>query len=425
MSTPTPSAAAASQVKDGTTPNSLKNDEIERYSRQLLLPAFGVRGQCRLRDRRVLIIGMGGLGCPAALYLAGAGVGVLGLVDRPGDVVERSNLHRQMAHSDAHVGIGKVESAAVAISALNPLVRLETHKEIVPRNAVELVRAYDLVLDCTDNVMSRYLVNDACAVAGVPLVSGSAIGLEGQLTVYGLKPDTPCYRCIFPQPPPPSCVGSCDSAGVLGPVPGTIGTLQALEALKVLADIRGAVTLAGKLLLFDAAESSFRTVKLRKRMPTCSACGESPRFDVAHFDYAAFAAGELNGTASSSSTDGKLDSCYRISPQVFASMRKALSTPSPQDAELPYLLIDVRPEAQFAMCALEEARSVPLTTLSSQAVLQPIAQESRTVVVVCRRGNASQKAVQILLGNGASNVVDVRGGLQAWHHEIDGNFPLY
>lgn len=398
----------------------LPGADVERYSRQLLLPSFGLDGQVRLRSARVLIVGVGGLGCPAALYLSGAGVGTLGLVDRPGEVVERSNLHRQIAHKNANVGMDKVTSAEMAIRALNPSVNLVSHKKIDPTNAVQLVSGYDIVLDCTDNVRSRYLVNDACVAARVPLVSGSAIGLEGQLTVYGLHESTPCYRCLFPKPPPPQCVGSCDSAGVLGPVPGTIGTLQALEALKILAGIQGAESLAGRLLLFDAASAEFRTVKLRHRVQHCPACGDCPSIVVANFDYDTFAFGRAPPSQGGSGQAPKgLPDSRRISAKQYAEMRERARSSTSH-----FLLLDVRPRAQFAMCALEEARNIPEDELRG-ALLDSLRAEQRPVIIVCRRGNASQRAAKTLLDAGLNDVVDVRGGLQAWHHEVDKEFPLY
>jgi adenylyltransferase and sulfurtransferase len=392
--------------------------EVERYSRQMLLPQVGVRGQRLLRSAKALIVGVGGLGCPAGLYLAGAGVGVLGLVDRPGDVVERSNLHRQIAHGDARVGMDKVESAAIAIRALNPTVEIRTHAAFDAGTAVALASGYDVVLDCTDNVASRYLVSDACAASRTPLVSGSAIGLDGQLTVYCLDDETPCYRCIFPVPPPPSCVGSCASAGVLGPVPGTIGTLQALEAVKILAKIDGAAPLASRLLLFDASDMVFRTVKLRGRDKRCTVCGEEAAFRVDEFDYEAFAA-----TCGGSGKESPLPENWRIDVAALRAML-AVSTTEP------LLLLDVRPQEQFEMCSLRESMSLPLSVMRTdssrvQAVRRMVACQPMPIVVLCRRGNQSQDGVRLLRQSGIDNVVDVIGGLQAWHQEVDKSFPLY
>lgn len=401
----------------------MSTSDVERYSRQLLLPQFGVRSQKRLRNGRVLVVGLGGLGCPAALYLAGAGVATLGLVDRPHDTVEKTNLHRQIAHAEARVGMDKVLSAELAILALNSSVVVEKHHQFVPTNAVQLVRNYDVVLDCTDNVSSRYLISDACATARVPLVSGSAIGMEGQLTVYCSRQDTPCYRCVFPQPPPPDCVGSCDSAGVLGPVPGIIGTMQALETLKLLGQIQRTTPLERKLLLFDATESTFRSVKLRARSEKCAACGDNPTVDVSSFDYGKFALGISQQADDPSEASGnshpatsKMGSGTRVSVEEFCELRKDPSQ---------YHLIDVRPATEFEMCHLEEAKNYPLSSLESSNLFTHSAYDEKPIVFICRRGNASQKAVQFALNDGAKNVVDVVGGLQSWHHNIDINFPLY
>lgn len=402
--------------------NKLTRDQIDRYNRQLLLPQFGLDSQAHLLESRVLIIGAGGLGCPAALYLAGAGVGVIGLVDRPDEVVEKSNLHRQIAHNEHHVGHNKVKSAQIAIHALNSSVCIETHDEIVPANAVQLVSKYHLVLDCTDNVKSRYLISDACATARVPLVSGAAIGLEGQLTVYCSSDDTPCYRCIFPTPPPPSCVGSCDTAGVLGPVPGIIGTLQALEALKLLARVKNTSVLESKLLLFDAADTSFRTVKLRSRVNTCAVCGENPSVNVATFNYDAFATSsqsakqvETNPNAPST-TAPSLSSRYRITAEQLAEIREDSTS---------YRLIDVRPKSQFDICHLEEAENHPVSAPEAFVEALLSGKDDRRTILICRRGNSSQKALDLALKNRVADAVDVIGGLTSWQETVDQEFLLY
>lgn len=406
---------------DVSIPSPFAAPEVERYSRQMLLPQVGIRGQTLLRSSRILIVGVGGLGCPAALYLAGAGVGTLGLVDRPGDLVEASNLHRQIAHSTARVGSGKAASAAAAVRALNPCVRVLLPPAFDAASAAALAADYDVVLDCTDNVAARYLVSDACAVARTPLVSGSAIGLDGQLAVYCLNDGDPCYRCVFPTPPPPSCVGSCAAEGVLGPVPGTIGTLQALEALKIVGRMPGTKPLAARLLVFDGAEMEFRTVKLRGRDRGCRACGEGEAFSVSDFDYEAFAKGEGEGQAKE-----MLPKEWRIEVEVLEKMRK-------DAGESPFVLIDVRPKAQFEMCSLRDACSFPIDELRQDASLvqkvRGLGEEGsageRPVVVLCRSGNKSQEGVRILRENGLGNAVDVKGGLKAWHDRIDSSFPSY
>lgn len=396
--------------------------DVERYSRQMLLPELGVRGQSMLTNSKALVIGLGGLGCPAAIYLAGAGVGTIGLVDRPGDVVEISNLHRQIAHAEDRVGSNKVESAAIAIKALNSNVEIQKHEEFAPRSAASLVAQYDIVLDCTDNVSSRYLASDACAASRTPLVSGSAIGLAGQLTVYCLSEETPCYRCVFPFPPPPSCVGSCASSGVLGPVAGTIGTLQALEALKILGGIDRATILESRLLLFDAADMVFRTVKLRGRAKNCVACSLDSEFSLSSFDYQLFALGGKEAR-----TDLLLSSENRIGVRTLAEMCNKV-------AERPFLLLDVRPKEQFDMCSLPGSVNIPMNALRADtsafrkswiALGRTNSSEDLPIVVICRRGNQSQDGVRILQERGYISTVDVEGGLQEWHREVDSSFPLY
>lgn len=393
-------------------PEPLTSAEVERYSRQLLLPSFGVDGQLALHRARVLIVGLGGLGCPSALYLAGAGVGCLGLVDIPGEVVAVSNLHRQIAHNTAgaETALPKTESLKTALNALNPHVAIELHEEFTSKSAVELCGKYDVVLDCSDNVATRYLTSDACAAAGAPLVSGAALGTDGQCSVMcptEASPDTPCYRCVFPTPPPAACVGACDSAGVLGPVTGIVGSIMALEAMKLLA-MPSAPTLGGRLLIVDGMHSEFRTVKLRPRKKCCEACGENRTLDVINFDYKSF---ESQGAA----VKPILEDSMRISVSELHRLRQE---------EAAFLLLDVRPDTEFRICSLEGSISVPINTLDDKKASELVAEHSR-VVVICRRGNKSQAAALRLLQAGANDVVDVRGGLQAWHREVDLTFPLY
>ncbi|KIY99793.1 adenylyltransferase andsulfurtransferase MOCS3/UBA4 [Monoraphidium neglectum] len=269
---------------DFLSPHGLSKSQAERYSRQLVLPAFGAAAQARLCASSALIVGCGGLGAPAALYLAAAGVGCLGLVDR--DAVEISNLHRQIIHSEDRAGVHKATSAAAAVAALNSGVRVEPFLNgLRPGNAAEMVMSYDVIIDASDNAPTRYLLNDACVAAGRPLVSAAAVGTDGQLTVYCHGEDGPCYRCLFPEPPAPGNCARCADAGVLGPVPGVMGVLQALEAIKLLTGIGKPLT--RQLLLFDALSGRFTTVKLRARSPGCAACGGA----------AAGSAGQQNGAA--------------------------------------------------------------------------------------------------------------------------------
>lgn len=387
----------------------LTPSDIQRYSRQLILPQFGPSSQTTLKTSRVLIIGLGGLGSPAALYLSGAGIGTLGLSDNETDLVELSNLPRQPLHPESHLNLPKLTSALKTLHLHNPSTSLHTHPAITSTNAVPIIRKYHLVLDCTDTVLTRYLISDACAVTNTPLVSGAALALCGQLAV--LCGPAPCYRCLFPVAPPPEAVGSCDANGVLAPVPGLIGTLQALEAIKVLTGVGD--TLQGRLLLFDGGDAVFRTVKVRGKVDGCVACGEGKRIDVATFDYVAFVGGV--GCAPRVTVEAK----WRVSPEQFAAMRKK------EKKKGGYRLVDVRPQVEFEICHLEEAESVPLETLESSDIFDRHANDKTHTVFICRRGNASQEAVQMALDHNIDDVADVIGGLQAWHHHVDKTFPLY
>lgn len=260
--------------------SSLTSEELARYGRQMLVPGFGAATQTSLRSLRVLIVGAGGLGCPAALYLAGAGVGTIAIIDD--DVVETSNLHRQIGHCDAFLGQPKAASLCAALRRINPAVTAIAHvARLGPRNSADLVRAADIVLDCSDNPATRYLVNDACVLAGRPLVSGAALGTNGQLSVHAPGAG-PCYRCVNPVPPAREAVGSCADHGVLGPVTGVIGALQAMEVLKIVS-ARASVhpspiePLTGRMLVWDSADARMRNVALRPRSPECSVCGTEPR----------------------------------------------------------------------------------------------------------------------------------------------------
>lgn len=413
----------------GTDTRDLTNDDIQRYSRQLLLPQFGTGSQKRLKASSALIVGLGGLGAPASLYLAGAGVGTLGILDRPDDAVEMSNLHRQILYTTADTNTtSKTLLTAQHLRARNPHVNIVTHETepLTAKNAVSLANSYDIVLDCTDNVLTRYLLGDACAISRTPLISGAAIGLSGQLCVLSSSPDTPCYRCLFPQPPPPHCVGSCDAAGVLGPVPGVIGTLQALEAIKLLARFHSSEPLQGTLLLFDATTSSFRPVKMRPRVSTCPACGDHVSIDMQTYDYDAF----VNGSDSKGTPTAKfpiIDPKYRISVEEFAAIRSSQKG----GAGSGYTLIDVRPAPEYAICHLNEAESVPLSSIHSSSNLDALVRRindmgpGHKTIFLCRRGNASQRALAKLQTAGANNVFDIVGGLEAWRCNVDNKFPTY
>lgn len=415
----------------------LSNNEIRRYSRHLLLREFGCRSHIRVKSSRVLIVGLGGLGTPAALYLAGAGVGTLGLAERRSDKVEESNLHRQIAYTSENIGVVKTTALCEALQQRNAQVKVVVHNEdggLTPTNAVRLCAAYDVVLDCTDNVKARYVVGDACAVAKTPLVSGAAIGLNGQLSVHSVFSVSPCYRCIFPSPPPPHCVGSCDAAGVLGPVPGVIGTMQAIEALKLVSHFQGAVPLDQKLLLYDAATVEFRKVRLPSRKRDCVACGTGVSFDITAFDYDRFVSGEDATSPGHSIVNAMNDLAdLRISVQEFARLRdsgtavKLTDSIDHREYRQVYSLIDVRSVTEFSICHLQEALNIPLASLDMQSVTAQINEfaRHRKTILICRRGNASKHALLALRSAGAQNVHDVVGGLDQWHQDIDNGFPMY
>ncbi|KAJ8904698.1 hypothetical protein NDN08_001216 [Rhodosorus marinus] len=405
--------ASTAQEEENGVRQAFSNDVLERYSRQMLLLRFGVEGQKRLSQKSVLVIGAGGLGCPAAMYLASAGVGRLGLLDR-GDSVDRSNLHRQIGHTDASVGADKCLSLRDSLMRINPgssICTLSTG--ITAKFALQLILPFDIVLDCTDNVESRYIISDACAALRKPLVSGSAIGFEGQLSVYCDSEESPCYRCIFPSPPPPDCVGSCDTAGVLGPVPGVIGTMQAVEALKLAAEIEGAEVCSRRMVLYDGLSCETRVIRLRSRSKTCRACGNpedsSQRIvNPAEFDYGSFT---LAGScATPQSTDqGRL--------RATALLDKGRL----KDA----LCIDVRPKEQFDMCSIGGFQNIPITKLSKELITIQNRVGDKEIILICRRGVDSATAVSMMRKAGIENATDVIGGLDAWRQECNPEFPTY
>ncbi|XP_022189805.2 adenylyltransferase and sulfurtransferase MOCS3 [Nilaparvata lugens] len=401
------------------TKNNLSNKDIARYSRQIIVPNVGVGGQCKLKQSSVLIVGAGGLGCPSSLYLVGAGIGRIGIIDY--DVVEENNLHRQLLHSEKSVGEKKVKSAAEALKRLNEDLEVdEYYLSLDSSNAMDVVSKYDVVIDASDNVATRYLLNDACVLSGKPLVSGSALQMEGQLTVYNHN-GGPCYRCLYPTPPPPHTVSNCSDAGVLGVVPGVIGVLQALEAIKVLLGQTG--TLDSRLLLFDASESTFRNVKLRKKDANCAVCGQSPTITQL-IDYVQFCGSSPNDKDKGITL---LDDKERIS---------AVELSKKIESEEKFLLIDVRMENEFEICALPRSVNIPITNMEKARYVEEIKEEIKSktdnhsvpVFIVCRRGNDSQKAVRLLqtiCGDLRVEFKDIKGGLHDWTRTVDSNFPIY
>jgi adenylyltransferase/sulfurtransferase len=375
----------------------LSRAEVYRYSRHLILPEVGVEGQQKLKAASILLVGAGGLGSPAALYLAAAGVGHLGMVDF--DVVDESNLQRQVLHGTKDVGQSKLDSARARISDLNPHVDVAIYQtRLTAHNALDILRGYDLVIDGTDNFATRYLTNDACVLLNIPNVYGSIFRFEGQVSVFA-TPHGPCYRCLFREPPPPGLVPSCAEGGVLGVLPGTIGTLQATEAIKLLLGV--GEPLVGRLLLYDALQARFRTVNLRKD-PNCPACGT--REIRALIDYDAFC-----GVA----TPVDETDVPEITPlELAARLQRG-------DA---LELIDVREVAEWQVARIDAARLVPLATLpSAYATLDP----ERDVVVHCKSGGRSARAVRQLRAAGFRRVWNLAGGIQRWSTEIDPNIPRY
>ncbi len=377
----------------------LTNEEIRRYSRHLLMPEVGLTGQKKLKAASVLIIGAGGLGSPAALYLAAAGVGRIGLVDF--DVVDESNLQRQILHGTSWVGKPKLASAKARLLDLNPDIVVETYETVLTSaNALEVLKDYDIIIDGTDNFPTRYLVNDACVFLGKPLVYGSIFRFEGQATVFDARVG-PCYRCLYPEPPPPGLVPSCAEGGVFGVLPGVIGAIQATEAIKLI--IGQGEPLIGRLLLYDALSMRFRELKLRKN-PTCPVCGENPTIREL-IDYEAFCGVPIY--------EHEVRTEFDITPQELKAMLE-------RDGRQ-VVLLDVREPHEWEICRLEGALLIPLRELPERLhQLDP----TREYVVYCKTGARSAQATRIMQAAGL-RVRNLRGGINAWSREVDPSVPLY
>jgi sulfur-carrier protein adenylyltransferase/sulfurtransferase len=383
----------------------LSPEETLRYGRHLILPEVGPGGQRRLKAARVLLVGAGGLGSPAALYLAAAGVGTLGIVDF--DVVDASNLQRQVLHSTADVGRPKLDSARDRIAALNPHVAVEAHPvRLTSANAREIVRGYDVVLDGSDNFPTRYLVNDACVLEGKPNVYGSILRWEGQASVFWAG-HGPCYRCLFAEPPPPGLVPSCAEAGVLGVLPGIVGSVQALEAVKLVLG-RGE-PLLGRLLLFDALRMRFREMRLR-RDPECPACGDRPTL-TGLIDYERFCGLEPAGAP----TEPSMSDVPEMTPTELKARL---------DRGERLTIVDVREPFEWEIGNLEPqgARLIPLGELPQRfAEIDP----ADEVVLQCRSGARSARALEFLRGQGYGRLHNLAGGILAWSDEVDPSVPKY
>ena len=376
----------------------LSPEEIRRYSRHLILPEVGLAGQQRLKAASVLLVGAGGLGSPLALYLAAAGIGRLGLVDF--DVVDASNLHRQVLHGTRDVGRSKLASARDRLHDVNPHVHLECHEtRLTSENALALVGDYDVVADGTDNFPTRYLVNDASVLTGTPNVYGSIFRFEGQVSVFGVR-EGPCYRCLYPEPPPPGLVPSCAEGGVLGILPGIVGTLQATEVIKLLCGIGD--PLVGRLLLFDALAMTFRTMKVRKN-PDCPLCGDAPSL-TGLIDYE-----QLCGIPQAAEVDV---------PEITVVELKARL----DRGEKPFLL-DVRKPHEYDIANLG-APLIPVDELAAR-LDELAAYRDREIIVHCRPGVRSARAVRLLRAEGFAHAVNLKGGILAWSAEVDPAIPQY
>jgi sulfur-carrier protein adenylyltransferase/sulfurtransferase len=379
----------------------LNNDEIRRYSRHLILPEVGLAGQKKIKAASVLCIGAGGLGSPIAMYLAAAGIGKIGIVDF--DTVDYSNLQRQILHTDADVGRSKAESAKETIRGINPHCEVVIHNtRISSENALDLIRPYDIVVDGTDNFPTRYLTNDACVLLKKPNVYGSIFRFEGQASVFAPHLGGPCYRCLYPEPPPPGIVPSCAEGGVLGVLPGIIGCIQANEILKLA--LGKGTTLVGRLVLFNALDMKFRELKLR-RDPACPVCGENPTIKEL-IDYEVFC-----GIEPPSKENENPDEV------TVQDMKKALDNP-----KLGIKVIDVREPFEYEIARIEGVPLLPMSQLQQRFTeLDPNTQ----YYLLCKVGARSHSAAEFLREQGFKYVKNVKGGTNAWADEIDRNLPRY
>jgi len=380
----------------------LTHEEILRYSRHLLIPEVGLDGQQKLKSSSALIIGTGGLGSPVALYLAAAGVGRIGLVDY--DVVDSTNLQRQVIYGTGAVGKLKVESAKSRLLDLNPLIQIDAYNEpFTSANAMSITKEYDVLIDCTDNFPTRYLSNDVCVFLGKPNIYGSIYRFDGQASVFFAK-EGPCYRCLFPEPPPPGLVPTCAEGGVLGVLPATIGSIQASEALKLLLGIGD--TLIGRLLIYNALDMSFEFVRLKKN-PKCRVCG--PNADVTTLiDYEDFCG--VPGHDHDAGPAG-------AERDITASGLKARLADTPE-----LLLLDVREPHELAISSLPGSKNIPLGELAARLSELDSAHE---MVVFCKSGKRSARALELLVSAGFRKVNNLKGGINAWARDVDRELPIY
>ncbi len=399
----------------------LSHDEIRRYSRHLIMPEVGIEGQRKLKAASVLLIGTGGLGSPTALYLAAVGIGRMGLVDY--DVVDESNLQRQVIHGQSTLGVSKLDSAEKRIKDINPYIRIDKYNvPLTSDNALALFEPYDIIIDGTDNFPTRYLVNDACVKLGKPNVYGSIFRFEGQLSVFYAE-EGPCYRCMFPEPPPPGLVPSCAEGGVLGILPGTIGTMQATEAIKLILGI-GEPNI-GKMLLYDALEMSFMPIKVRKN-PQCPVCS-IPADQVELIDYEQFCGMPAHDHSEFTSSEGQNSSMLSLTVQELNNEWDGL------------LVLDVRDPHEWEIAALDGTLRIPKGAIQAaknavlagrklweETVLKDIPMD-REIVVHCRSGKRSADVIYMLgeIGYDMSKLRNLEGGILAWARDIDNTLPTY
>jgi sulfur-carrier protein adenylyltransferase/sulfurtransferase len=377
-------------------PAELTRAEVERYSRQLVLPELGLKGQQKLKGSSVLIVGAGGLGIPAAVYLAAAGVGRIGLVDD--DLVEKSNLHRQVIYSEKDVGRPKAAVASERLGRVNPHVKVTPYElRLDSSNALEIIGDYDVVIDCTDNFPARYLINDSCVLLGKPDVYASIFRFDGQASVFYAKAG-PCYRCLFPEPPPPDSVQDCAVAGVLGVLPGIMGSMQAAQTINLLVDT--GKSLVGRLLLFNATDMTFNEVRIGKN-PNCPVCGAHPTVTKL-IDYVEFC--------------GAKPVVRNVAEVVPMKLKGEL------DSGAKVLLLDVREPHEYELCHIEGAKLIPLGELEKRMGELDKGVET---VVYCHVGVRSAAAVELLSSQGFKKARNLRGGIQAWADEVDPKMPVY
>jgi adenylyltransferase/sulfurtransferase len=378
-------------------------DEIRRYSRHLIIPDVGVAGQKRLKNARVLCVGAGGLGSPALMYLAAAGVGTLGIVEF--DTVDESNLQRQIIHGQSDIGRSKAESAAASIREINPLVNVVIHDTALDReNVREIFADYDLIVDGTDNFATRYLVNDAAVLLGKPYVWGSIYRFDGQASVFWAE-HGPCYRCLYPEPPPPGMVPSCAEGGVLGVLCASIGSIQVTEAIKLLTGI--GEPLVGRLTVYDALEMSYRTIKVRKD-PNCALCGENPTVTDLLEDYEDFC-----GAVSDEAAEAVVNSTITVTE--LADWQR-----SGKD----FLLVDVREPAEYEIVRIPGSVLIPKGDILSGEALAALPQDKQ-IVLHCKSGVRSAEALAALKAAGFRDAVHVHGGVLAWAKQVDPSLPTY